>query len=160
MNQKLLRKSKSTNQIDILNKVQINDLTEIDVDNIEKAIEIVSIGLQNRATSSTQGNKQSSRSHSIFQINLVNLQTEQIHSSLKIVDLAGSEKFKIPSYISQEEKDIRVQELTSINGSLSALGNCIQALTDKNRKHIPFRNSKLTRILSESLSGQIRTRRN
>lgn len=53
-----------------------------------------------------------------------------------------------------EEKNIRIQELTSINTSLSCLGNCISALTEKTRKHIPFRNSKLTRILKDSLIGE------
>ena len=69
------------------------------------------------------------------------------------MDLAGSEKFKIPYDISPEEKEIRIQELTCINGSLSNLGNCISALIDRSRTHIPFRNSKLTRVLSDSLSG-------
>lgn len=71
-----------------------------------------------------------------------------------MVDLAGSEKFKIPSDLSPQERETRIQELTSINGSLSCLGHCISALIDKSRTHIPFRNSKLTRILSDSLIGQ------
>lgn len=75
-------------------------------------------------------------------------------SNLRIVDLAGSEKFKIPSDLSIQEREVRIQELTSINGSLSCLGHCISALIDKSRTHIPFRNSKLTRILSDSLIGQ------
>ena len=49
---------------------------------------------------------------------------------------------------------MRIQELTSINTSLSCLGHCISALIDKSRTHIPFRNSKLTRILSDSLLGR------
>ena len=77
-----------------------------------------------------------------------------IKSSLRIVDLAGSEKFKIPSDLSPLEKEVRIQELTSINSSLSCLGHCISALIEKTRRHIPFRNSKLTRILSDSLIGQ------
>lgn len=66
---------------------------------------------------------------------------------LRIIDLAGSEKFNIPNDISQEERDIRLSELKSINGSLSKLGHCISALTSQSRSHIPFRDSKLTRIL-------------
>ena len=69
------------------------------------------------------------------------------------MDLAGSEKFKIPQDLTKEEKDLRINELTSINGSLSCLGHCISALIEKSRTHIPFRNSKLTRVLSDSLSG-------
>lgn len=68
-----------------------------------------------------------------------------IVSKLRVVDLAGSEKFCIPKKISKEEREFRIQELTSINGSLSALGLCITALVDAKRTHIPFRSSKLTR---------------
>lgn len=67
--------------------------------------------------------------------------------------MAGSEKFKIPAELTPEEKELHIQELTFINSSLSCLGHCISALIDKNRTHIPFRNSKLTRVLSDSLSG-------
>jgi len=67
--------------------------------------------------------------------------------------LAGSEKFKIPSDLTNEERELHIQELTSINGSLSTLGHCISALIDRSRTHIPFRNSKLTRVLSDALSG-------
>lgn len=72
---------------------------------------------------------------------------------MRIVDLAGSEKFKIPQDKSPEERELRITELTCINSSLSALGHCVSALIDRNRTHIPFRNSKLTRVLSDSLSG-------
>ena len=113
------------------------------------------VGLKNRATGSTHANAKSSRSHSIFQISMERRENGQtVTSSLRIVDLAGSEKFKIPSDLTGPEKEVRIQELTSINGSLSCLGHCISALIDKSRTHIPFRNSKLTRILSDSLLGQ------
>ena len=123
---------------------------------MEDAIQYLMVGLKNRATGSTHGNAQSSRSHSIFQINLEREDEngEIFYSSLRIVDLAGSEKFKISPDISPAEKEIRIQELTSINSSLSSLGHCISALIEKSRTHIPFRNSKLTRILSDSLLGQ------
>ena len=74
-----------------------------------------------------------------------------IRSKIRIVDLAGSEKYAIKKDLPQQEKSIRVQELTSINSSLSALGQCISALSDPSRKHIPYRNSKLTKILKDSL---------
>ena len=122
---------------------------------MQEAIQFLMIGLKNRVTGSTQANTQSSRSHSIFQITLERQEGDSfVYSSLRIVDLAGSEKFKIPSDLTTAEKDTRIQELTSINGSLSCLGHCISALIDKSRTHIPFRNSKLTRILSDSLLGQ------
>ena len=78
--------------------------------------------------------------------------SDPIISTLKLVDLAGSEKFQMDGF-SNDSKDLRIQELTSINGSLSCLGQVITALMDKSRKHIPFRDSKLTRVLSDSLSG-------
>lgn len=74
-----------------------------------------------------------------------------IRSKLRIVDLAGSEKYMIKKDLPPSEKNLKVQELTSINSSLSALGQCISALADPTRKHIPYRNSKLTKVLKDSL---------
>lgn len=73
---------------------------------MEEAIQYLMIGLKNRATGSTHGNAQSSRSHSIFQINLEKEEEngDPIYSTLRIVDLAGSEKFKISSDLSHAEK--------------------------------------------------------
>ena len=74
-----------------------------------------------------------------------------IRSKIRIVDLAGSEKYTIKKDLPPVEKNLKVSELTSINSSLSALGQCISALSDIGRKHIPYRNSKLTKILKDSL---------
>ena len=74
------------------------------------------------------------------------------------MDLAGSEKFNIPYDLPQAEKEVKISELKSINSSLSKLGHCISALTSQSRTHIPFRDSKLTRILSESLIGSSKIR--
>ncbi|KAJ4452882.1 putative Kinesin protein [Paratrimastix pyriformis] len=71
---------------------------------------------------------------------------------LEEVDLAGSEKWRTATMGAQ-----RIQELTAINQSLSALGNCIAALTQPGRSHIPFRDSKLTRLLQDSLGGNTKT---
>ena len=89
--------------------------------------------MKNRVTGSTHANSKSSRSHSIFQITYektvrVGSVDEIRSSSLKIVDLAGSEKYKIPCDLSASEREARVQELRYINGSLSCLGHCISAL--------------------------------
>ncbi len=112
-------------------------------------------GMQKRVTSQTSLNLTSSRSHSVFQIfltqTMANNQAVQVISKLRIVDLAGSEKYAIKKDLPPNEKTTRVQELTSINTSLSSLGQCISALADNNRKHIPYRNSKLTKILKDSL---------
>ena len=75
-------------------------------------------------------------------------------SKLRIVDLAGSEKFFIPKQTPVHEREARINELTSINSSLSVLGQCISALADPKRTHIPFRSSKLTKLLKDSLDGQ------
>lgn len=77
-----------------------------------------------------------------------------LRSKLRIVDLAGSEKYTIQKNLPAAEKNAKVQELTSINSSLSALGQCISALSDPGRKHIPYRNSKLTKLLKDSLDEQ------
>lgn len=82
----------------------------------------------------------SSRSHSIFQFTFKSL--NKVISTLRIVDLAGSEKYD--SY-NPASKDVQLSELNSINSSLSNLGQCIAALGNKKRTHIPYRNSKLTR---------------
>ena len=91
--------------------ISIPDLTNDRVTCMEDAIQYLMVGLKNRATGSTHGNSQSSRSHSIFQINLEKEDEngEISYSSLRIVDLAGSEKFKISPDLSSAEKDIRIQ---------------------------------------------------
>lgn len=70
------------------------------------------------------------------------------------MDLAGSEKFKIRNELTPADREQHITELTSINKSLSVLGQCISALADSQRTHIPFRNSKLTRVLANSLNGK------
>ena len=72
---------------------------------------------------------------------------------INLVDLAGSEKMKTHQSVSER----RLQELTSINQSLSNLGNCVRALGQPGRSHIPYRNSKLTRLLQDSLGGNTKT---
>jgi len=74
-------------------------------------------------------------------------------AKLSLVDLAGSEKWDVKLELGRA----RAKELTHINKSLSALGNCIAALTDTSRQHIPYRDSKLTRLLQDSLGGTART---
>ena len=66
-----------------------------------------------------------------------------------MVDLAGSEKYR--ASLGQTNSGVKVSELTSINASLSELGKCISALSDSKRKHIPFRNCTLTKVLKDSL---------
>lgn len=94
--------------------IEIIGVLRQDVNNLEKAIELVATGLKNRVTGSTHANSKSSRSHSIFQITYekfvkINGVDEIRSSSLKIVDLAGSEKYKIPCDLTASERDARVQ---------------------------------------------------
>ena len=100
-------------------------------------------------------NAESSRSHSIFVLTISqkNMETGSVRSGqLFLVDLAGSEKVGKTGATGQT-----LEEAKKINKSLSALGNVINSLTDGTSRHIPYRDSKLTRILQESLGGNSRT---
>ncbi|KAM7380989.1 hypothetical protein PAMP_004251 [Pampus punctatissimus] len=100
-------------------------------------------------------NEHSSRSHSIFLINIKqeNVETEtKLSGKLYLVDLAGSEK------VSKTGAEGAVlDEAKNINKSLSALGNVIAALSEGTKTHVPYRDSKMTRILQDSLGGNCRT---
>ena len=100
-------------------------------------------------------NAESSRSHSIFVLTISqkNIETGSVRSGqLFLVDLAGSEKVGKTGATGQT-----LEEAKKINKSLSALGNVINSLTDGTSRHVPYRDSKLTRILQESLGGNSRT---
>lgn len=105
----------------------------------------------------TEMNKDSSRSHSIF---VVRIETSEMvmgeerikAGKLNLVDLAGSERQSKTKATGQ-----RLKEATKINLSLSALGNVISALVEGKGKHIPYRDSKLTRLLQDSLGGNTKT---
>uniref|UniRef100_A0A3Q0QU79 Kinesin-like protein n=1 Tax=Amphilophus citrinellus TaxID=61819 RepID=A0A3Q0QU79_AMPCI len=103
----------------------------------------------------TYMNEHSSRSHSIFLINIKqeNVETEmKLSGKLYLVDLAGSEK------VSKTGAEGAVlDEAKNINKSLSALGNVIAALSEGTKTHVPYRDSKMTRILQDSLGGNCRT---
>merc|ERR1712129_54928 len=114
-----------------------------------------------RHVAETAMNRDSSRSHSVFSIIVESVikdtadgDKENVRvGKLHLVDLAGSERQK-----KTEAKGLRFTEAININLSLSALGNVINALTaNKNTKHIPYRDSKLTRILQDSLGGNSKT---
>ncbi|QLL32049.1 hypothetical protein HG536_0C02180 [Torulaspora globosa] len=110
-----------------------------------------------RATASTASNERSSRSHSIFIVHLSgrNLVTgESSKGVLNLVDLAGSERINTSQVVGE-----RLRETQSINRSLSCLGDVIHALgsSDASKRHIPFRNSKLTYLLQYSLAGNSKT---
>ncbi|XP_030805867.1 kinesin-like protein KIF18A isoform X1 [Camarhynchus parvulus] len=125
----------------------------------EEILQMLDYGNKNRTQHPTDVNASSSRSHAVFQIYLRQQdKTASINQNIRIakmslIDLAGSERAKATS-----AKGARFVEGTNINRSLLALGNVINALADpKSKKHIPYRNSKLTRLLKDSLGGNCRT---
>uniref|UniRef100_A0A2M3ZFY2 Kinesin-like protein n=1 Tax=Anopheles braziliensis TaxID=58242 RepID=A0A2M3ZFY2_9DIPT len=133
----------------------VKGATERFVSSPEDVFEVIEEGKSNRHIAVTNMNEHSSRSHSVFLINVKqeNMENEKkLSGKLYLVDLAGSEK------VSKTGAEGTVlDEAKNINKSLSALGNVISALADGNKTHIPYRDSKLTRILQESLGGNART---
>ena len=83
-------------------------------------------------------------------------ETEVLRSKLNLVDLAGSEKWRT-AHLGRQPKEGQITEMNNINQSLSCLGKCISALSSSNRTHVPFRESKLTRLLQDSLGGNTKT---
>jgi kinesin family protein 5 len=135
--------------------VYIQDITERYIGSELDVYEIMKLGNNHRTVASTAMNETSSRSHSIFMMNISQNNLDDFSSksgTLYLVDLAGSEKVA-KTNVSGTQLD----EAKGINKSLSALGKVIHALTDKKSTHIPYRESKLTRILTESLGGNAKT---
>jgi len=114
-------------------------------------------GAQSRIRAQTKMNDVSSRSHAVFTIILEQMKISKGKKKFKcgklnLVDLAGSERVKLSGATGKQ-----LDESRRINKSLSALGNVINALTDPKTKHIPYRDSKLTRLLQNSLGGNCKT---
>uniref|UniRef100_A0A674MHZ1 Kinesin family member 21B n=1 Tax=Takifugu rubripes TaxID=31033 RepID=A0A674MHZ1_TAKRU len=141
----------------------------------EELLQCLKLGALSRTTASTQMNAQSSRSHAIFTIHLCQMRVcqqpqmemngvdstpitqpefETLMAKFNFVDLAGSERLKRTGATGE-----RAREGISINCGLLALGNVISALGDQTKKggHVPYRDSKLTRLLQDSLGGNSRT---
>uniref|UniRef100_A0A8C8DCY5 Kinesin-like protein n=1 Tax=Oncorhynchus tshawytscha TaxID=74940 RepID=A0A8C8DCY5_ONCTS len=138
------------------NKVPyVKGCTERFVSSPEEVMDVIDEGKSNRHVAVTNMNEHSSRSHSIFLINIKqeNVETElKLSGKLYLVDLAGSEK------VSKTGAEGSVlDEAKNINKSLSALGNVISALAEGTKTHVPYRDSKMTRILQDSLGGNCRT---
>ena len=137
--------------------VFVKDLTMNIVKSIADLEKCMIQGTKNRSTGETLMNKESSRSHSIFTIYLETSQnfddqTRITAGKLNLVDLAGSER-----QTKTQATGMLLKEATKINLSLSALGNVISALVDGKSSHIPYRDSKLTRLLQDSLGGNTKT---
>lgn len=133
----------------------VKGCTERFVSSPEEVMDVIDEGKANRHVAVTNMNEHSSRSHSIFLINIKqeNVETEKkLSGKLYLVDLAGSEK------VSKTGAEGAVlDEAKNINKSLSALGNVISALAEGTKTHVPYRDSKMTRILQDSLGGNCRT---
>jgi kinesin family protein 5 len=151
----------------------VSDLTEVYVASDAEVYRILKLGNANKKISSTSKdsdpiesyinplynfldmNSDSSRSHTILSMTITQrnvITSQMISSKLYIVDLAGSEKvYKTAA------SGLRLEEAKSINQSLATLGKVINALTDKNSVHIPYRESKLTKLLQDALGGNSRT---
>ncbi|KAG7388545.1 hypothetical protein PHYPSEUDO_012182 [Phytophthora pseudosyringae] len=136
--------------------VTVQGLSSERITSFSSAMQIIHQGHTNRCVRETESNLSSSRSHAIVQIQVMtqcpapNGDGQVLRRArLNLVDLAGSEKWNT----NVEMEDAHSQELKNINASLSALGNCIAALTEAGRKHIPYRDSTLTRVLQDSFGG-------
>ena len=133
--------------------VVIEGALEIIVNTFYDVFQLLRIGELNRKKRQTNKNDMSSRSHTIFIIYYTNL-TQQLTSKICLCDLAGSEKYNNR----ENYKITHFNELKSINKSLSALGSVIHALSSKKKKiHIPYKDSKLTHLLQNSLGGNSKT---
>ena len=134
--------------------VYIENLSEVYLSSVEEFFNYVDLSQKNRKVAETKLNHNSSRSHCIMILEVIqNYKKEKIIKKgiLNLVDLAGSEKVSKTGAVGET-----LEEAKKINLSLSTLGNVIHALT-QGMGHIPFRDSKLTRILKESLGGNYKT---
>jgi kinesin family protein C2/C3 len=126
---------------------------EIEVNDLDEALRVIKKASQLRATNATKINQLSSRSHCIVSIRIISSNSE---GKLNLIDLAGSENVGRSGAIGSS-----LREAQNINKSLSALGDVVHALIEKRRSggnlHVPFRNSKLTMLLRDSLQGNSKT---
>ncbi|KAM3302647.1 kinesin-like protein KIN-14F [Capsicum chacoense] len=146
-------------RLDIRNNSQLNGLNVPDASLIpvtctQDVLDLMRIGQKNRAVGATALNERSSRSHSILTVHVRGKELvsgSTLKGCLHLVDLAGSERVDKSEAVGE-----RLKEAQHINKSLSALGDVISALAQKS-SHIPYRNSKLTQVLQDSLGGQAKT---
>ncbi|KIJ70343.1 hypothetical protein HYDPIDRAFT_78727 [Hydnomerulius pinastri MD-312] len=140
--------------------VKVVGLAELHPNSAEEVKQIVLQGNSRRTQSPTHANETSSRSHAVLQVHVTQaprtaaLSEQRTMATLSIIDLAGSERAAATSNMGQ-----RMVEGANINKSLLALGNCINALCESGGaiRHVPYRNSKLTRLLKFSLGGNCKT---
>ncbi|CAH2053339.1 unnamed protein product [Thlaspi arvense] len=145
---------------DIKSGVYVENLTEFEVESVQDILGLITQGSLNRKVGATNMNRESSRSHSVFTCVIESRwekdsTTNMRFARLNLVDLAGSERQKT----SGAEGD-RLKEAANINKSLSTLGHVIMVLVDVANgkpRHIPYRDSRLTFLLQDSLGGNSKT---
>ncbi|XGW16692.1 hypothetical protein V3C99_001833 [Haemonchus contortus] len=133
----------------------VKGATERFVGSPDEVLQTIEDGKSNRMVAVTNMNEHSSRSHSVFLITVKQehqATKKQLAGKLYLVDLAGSEKVSKTG-----AQGTVLEEAKNINKSLTALGIVISALAEGTKSHVPYRDSKLTRILQESLGGNSRT---
>ncbi|KAL0236681.1 hypothetical protein PCE1_000079 [Barthelona sp. PCE] len=139
----------------------VSDLTAYELESADMMVQYLKKGNSNRSISPTEANAVSSRSHAVLQVLIERTEvassesTQKRYSKLSLVDLAGSERAA-----RTKNRGQRLVEGGNINRSLLALSNCINALARRGKKksvHVPYRNSKLTRLLKDSLGGNTLT---
>ncbi|KAJ8332415.1 hypothetical protein SKAU_G00425880 [Synaphobranchus kaupii] len=140
-------------------EIQVAGITEVSTINAQEIMELLMKGNKQRTQEPTAANKTSSRSHAVLQVGVRqqsrcrDVLQEVRFARLFMIDLAGSERAS-----QTQNRGQRLKEGAHINRSLLALGNCINALSDKNgNKYVNYRDSKLTRLLKDSLGGNSRT---
>ncbi|KAH9814641.1 P-loop containing nucleoside triphosphate hydrolase protein [Melampsora americana] len=140
--------------------VSVPGLTTSTPESASDVIRLISTGNAHRTVHGTEANAVSSRSHAVLSVDVrrkprtASLSDSWSVATLSVIDLAGSERASVT-----KNKGDRLLEGANINKSLLALGNCINALCDPKGRggHVPYRNSKLTRLLKHSLGGNCRT---
>ncbi|KAI9226752.1 MAG: P-loop containing nucleoside triphosphate hydrolase protein, partial [Piptocephalis tieghemiana] len=144
---------------DVKKGVTVAGLSQHFPQNAEEVMRMLVVGNRNRTMSPTEANAVSSRSHAVLQVNVrrrsrtASINQDWNVATMSIIDLAGSERAA-----ATQNRGERRREGANINRSLLALGNCINALCDQGRQgHIPYRDSKLTRLLKHSLGGNCKT---
>ena len=138
--------------------IYITGVRERIVRSTQDVLALLEEGTQRRTVGSTNMNATSSRSHAVLSLIISCQDVDDVEgftktvSKLHLVDLAGSERAKATGATGS-----RLMEGASINKSLAALGNVVNSLTSKNKSHVPYRDSKLTRLLQDSLGGNAYT---
>ena len=134
-------------------RIEVPNLTKEKVHSINEVMELLKRGNSNRATAATDLNEHSSRSHMVLSVDVMSGLGDTMGNkgTLYLVDLAGSERVR-KSHV----EGAQLKEAGFINKSLSALGNVMEAL-DRKASHVPYRDSKLTYLLQDSLGGNSRT---